>query len=152
MGIGTRVVSEDSVVAQLEIELAVFGRLLEGVNRRSEIHRELDRATYLLARSLAANGSSSINALAARLHLDATTVTRQVKTMEHAGLIRRYSDPSDGRVSRIELSRAGSSQMEKVRAAREARVAELFERWTNEDRRRFAKLLSQFNASVTDER
>ena len=109
----------------IETELAALTRTLEGMSRRSAIYRDLDRAGYLLARTLAARGPSSINGLAERLGLDATTVTRQVATMENAGFVRRRRDPHDARVSRIELSALGKRRMEGVRTGREERIARL---------------------------
>ena len=66
----------------IETEMAVLARALEGMHRRSEIYRDLDRASYLLARTLDNTGPVSIKGLASVLGLDATTVTRQVATME----------------------------------------------------------------------
>src|SRR6266576_2155637 len=88
----------------VETEMAVLARVLEGLHRRSEIYRDLDRAGYLIARTLETTGPVSINGLASVLGLDATTVTRQVATMEIARLLRRRADPDDGRVSLISLS------------------------------------------------
>src|SRR5260370_22357720 len=91
----------------LETEMALLQRALERLGRRSDIHQDLDRASYLLARTLQATGPISVKDLASRLGLDATTVTRQVATMGGPGLRQRNPDPSDGRLDLIQLSPNG---------------------------------------------
>ena len=141
-----------SKIEVIETELAALTRTLEGMSRRSAIYRDLDRAGYLLARTLAARGPSSINGLAERLGLDATTVTRQVATMESAGFVRRRRDPRDARVSRIELSALGKRRMVEVRAGREKRIARLLDQWPEADQLAFGELLTRFNAAIRAER
>jgi DNA-binding MarR family transcriptional regulator len=135
-------------LSRLETELAVLARTLEGLSRRSRIHRELDRASYLLARTLSTEGATSVGGLATALGLDATTVTRQVATMESAGLVVRRTDPDDGRVRLIELTARGSRRMQEVQAAREARIGDLVAGWTADEQRAFAELLGRFNDAL----
>jgi DNA-binding MarR family transcriptional regulator len=141
----------DSSIDTIETELARLTRTLEGLGRRSRVYQHLDRAAYLLARSLNAQGVATISSLAARLDLDATTVTRQVAAMEAAGYVRRSSDPGDRRVSRIELTAAGRRRMEEVRAARSERLDAHLDDWSEHDRRQFAELLGRFNVAIGPE-
>jgi DNA-binding MarR family transcriptional regulator len=129
----------------IETEIAVLTRALEGMHRRSDIYLDLDRASYLLARTLDTTGPVSINGLAALLGLDATTVTRQVATMEAAKLVVRRADPDDGRSSLIGLSANGRRKMRAVQRARRERIASLLGDWTEGDRRQLGRLLARFN-------
>ena len=133
----------------VETEMAVLARALEGLHRRSEIYRELDRASYLIARTLETTGPVSINGLASALGLDSTTVTRQVATMEIARLLRRRADPDDGRVSLISLSQTGHRKMRAVGLARRERIARLLHDWTDDDRRDLGRLLARFNDELS---
>jgi DNA-binding MarR family transcriptional regulator len=135
-------------LSKIETELAVLTRTLEGLSRRSEIHREVDRSSYLIARTLATDGATSIGGLATTLGLDATTVTRQVASMESAGLVVRRTDPEDGRVRLIELSARGERKMREVQRAREQRISGLVAGWSPADRRSFGDLLARFNDSL----
>jgi DNA-binding MarR family transcriptional regulator len=135
----------------LETEMAVLARALERLHRRSEIYRDLDRASYLIARTLEATGSVSINGLASALGLDATTVTRQVTTMESARLIRRRADRNDRRITLISLSQHGHRVMRSVQLARKERIAMLLDDWTADDRRELGRLLNRFNDALTRE-
>ena len=133
----------------VETEMAVLARALERLHRRSEIYRDLDRASYLIARTLDTTGPVSINGLASALGLDATTVTRQVATMEDGRLILRRPDPNDGRVSMISLSQHGRHSMRAVQRERRERVARLLRDWSDEDRRDLGRLLARFNDDLS---
>src|SRR5262249_37123471 len=122
----------------------------ESLPRRSAIHPDLDRAGYLLTRTVAADGPASINGLARKLGLDPTTVTRQVAALEADGLIVRRRDAEDGRVSVIDLSAKGRQRMEAVRMARETPIEQPLHGWSAADRRAFATLLSRFNAALLE--
>jgi DNA-binding MarR family transcriptional regulator len=135
-------------VEVVETELALLQRALERLARRSDIHRDLERASYLLARTLDATGPISLKALAARLGLDATTVTRQVAAIECQGLIYRDTDPEDGRVNLIELSPAGRRKMRAVQRARRERVRDLLAGWSKRDQRDLGRLLGKFNDAI----
>ena len=138
----------DPSLTVVETELAMLARTLEGLSRRSTIHRGLDRSSYLLLRTLETVGSASINGLAKLVGLDATTVTRQVATMEASGLVLRRRSPADARVSVLELSALGRRRMETVRAARQARIGELVDDWSERDRRTFGTLLHRLNEAI----
>jgi DNA-binding MarR family transcriptional regulator len=143
-------VDDADPLAVLETELALLQRALERLGRRSEIHRGLDRASYLVARLVDAAGPISVKDLASRLGLDATTVTRQLASMERSGLLRRRSDPDDGRVNLIELSPKGRRAMSTVQRARRERVEHLFIGWSRRDQLGLGHLLGRFNDAVAD--
>jgi DNA-binding MarR family transcriptional regulator len=148
----TALMSTEEGLPKLETELAALARMLEGMSRRTAIHREIDRSSYLIARMLAGEGATSIGGVAERLGLDATTVTRQVATMESAGLVVRRTDANDGRVRLIKLTSLGARTMREVRQTRENRIAELVADWSTTDVDRFGELLGRFNRSLRDHR
>src|SRR4051794_15802105 len=82
-------------VDQLERELAVLTRRIEAAARRSDLHREMDRAGYLIARTVDEQGTASVGVLAERLGLDGSTVTRQLDALESRGFIEREIDAAD---------------------------------------------------------
>jgi len=132
----------------IETEMAVLTRMLELLQRRSTIHKDLDRASYLIARTLETTGPATINGLASTLGLDATTVTRQIATMQAARLVLRRTDPEDRRCSVISLSQRGRRSMRAVQLARKERINTLLGDWTEKDRRELGRLLAQFNRDL----
>ena len=145
---GAEAVEPAAALARVETELAMLTRTLEGMSRRSTLYRELDRASYVLARTLATEAPVSINGLAELVGLDATTVTRQIDTMEAAGLVRRKRQPRDRRVSLVELTPRGRQRMAAVRTAREQRIDDLVADWSVADRATFGRLLGRFNEAI----
>src|SRR6478609_8456991 len=149
VGAGMVTATTDPVaLGRLETELAMLTRTLEGMSRRSTLYGELDRSSYVLARTLATEAPVSINGLAELVGLDATTVTRQVATMETEGLVRRKRHPQDRRVSLVELTALGRRRMDAVRAARESRITELVGDWSDADQAAFGQLLGRFNEAI----
>jgi DNA-binding MarR family transcriptional regulator len=146
---GRLTIDETDALDVVETEMALLQRALERLARHSAIHRDLDRASYLAARTLEATGPISLKRLAARLGVDASTMTRQIATMEGAGLLHRYVDPDDGRVSLVELSSTGRRKMRTVRRARRERIRDLFAGWSKREQLEFGRLLGRFNDAVS---
>ena len=96
-------------LGQLETQLSVFARRIENVARQSVLYRNMDRAGYLLARTIEMTGPSNVNQLADTLHLDGSTVTRQISALEAKGFVARSVDPADGRASIIALTDDGTA-------------------------------------------
>ena len=90
----------------------------------------------------------SINTLAEALHLDATTVTRQVATMADSGFVARGADPHDRRVRTVALTAKGQRVMDTVRRERRTRVDRLLANFDAADREEFGRLLERFNDAI----
>ena len=100
----------------VELELLKLVRHLETFGRKSSLYQEVDRAGYLALRTVDVLGPSCINGLARELHLDSSTVTRQVSVLESGGLVTRQVDPNDGRSWLIDLTALGRKTREIGRA------------------------------------
>ncbi len=137
-------------LASLEVQLSVLARRLEHNSRNSELYVDIDRAGYLLARTIHAHGPSGVNQLATRLHLDGSTVTRQVAALEQRQFVVRSADPADARASIIELTDAGRAEMRRVARARLRSLRSMLAEWPDEDIEQFADLLERFNSSLTE--
>jgi DNA-binding MarR family transcriptional regulator len=129
----------------IETQLAVLVRLLDNLSRTAYTYRDLDRASYLMARALESAAPVSIQGLAKILHLEPGTVTRKIASMEAAGLIVRLSDPTDKRISLVKLSREGVRSMRVVRDLRRAHNNTMLSRWSDEELKTFGELLTRYN-------
>lgn len=141
---------DEPTLGQIETEIALLMRFGEAT-RRSKAgaeHRVLDRAAYVILRHLDAAGPQNISALADRLNLDGSTVTRQVSAMQRDGLILRQPDPTDGRGTVVAPTPAGLHRMATVRAARARLYDSILADWTAADRRSLADLLHRLNESL----
>jgi DNA-binding MarR family transcriptional regulator len=136
----------------IETEVAVLMRRGEATRRALPVapHRALDRAAYLILRHLEVAGPLNVSVLAAALHLDGSTVTRQVAALLRDGLVSRERDPQDRRGAVIAATPTGLSRMSAVRKAREQLYAQMLAGWSEEDRRTLAALLHRLNQSMDE--
>jgi DNA-binding MarR family transcriptional regulator len=104
----------------------------------------LDRSSYWLASWLADSESLRLSDLADVLHIDLSTVSRQVQAAERAGLVERRPDSSDGRASRVYLTSAGRHALERVRAVQRAEILAAIADWSPEEQQIFAELMNRF--------
>ncbi|MEO5899792.1 MAG: MarR family transcriptional regulator [Ilumatobacteraceae bacterium] len=108
----------------------------------------MERAAYVIARTLDSRGPLSVNELARSLLLDGSTVTRQVAAMEARRQAIRKADPDDGRVWFIGLTTSGGEEMRAISALRRERFAGWVADWRSVDVERFGLLLQRLNAAM----
>jgi DNA-binding MarR family transcriptional regulator len=132
----------------IERQTAVLVRHFELLNRRTDIHDELDRAGYLLLRTLSESGPMDINTLAATLGVDPSTAGRQVGAMRAAGLVASEPAPTDRRRCVVSPTEEGSRLMESVRQARAESIADLLAGWSQEDLRTLGTMFDRYNRAV----
>ena len=110
----------------------------------------LSRGQFPILQQLEASaGGVAMSALAQRLYMDRTTLTRNLSPLEKAGLVVRDSDPDDARVRRVMITEAGRSRLDEGRKAWSRAQAMTLERigadsWRRleDDLRRVRKALS----------
>lgn len=141
---------DETTLGRIETEVALLMRFGEATRRATGTaeHRVLDRAAYVILRHLADAGPQNVSALAARLNLDGSTVTRQVSALQRDGLITRTPDPSDGRGTVISPTPAGLQRMAAVQAARTRLYGDMLSDWNPEDRASLAALLGRLNQAL----
>lgn len=133
-------------------ELTAAGRIGTGLGRlirlveRSPLGREdgLDRPSFMLLHTLVHAGQARVTALAAAVHSDPSTVSRQVAALVGMGLLERRADPADGRASLVAVTEAGTALLERARKRRDERIAAITGRWRPAEREQFADLLNRF--------
>lgn len=113
---------------------------------------ELEFSLIALLKALAHRGALRLTDLAGVLDLDASTVSRHVRTLEERGLVARTTDPDDGRATRLALTDDGRERLEAGAARRRALVAELLEDWSAEDRETLRRLLTRLADDVLEHR
>jgi DNA-binding MarR family transcriptional regulator len=104
----------------------------------------LEHASFQLVRRLGESGPLRASELAVLMGLDLSTVSRQVASLEVAGLVERRPDPVDRRASLLTLSEEGRVASSRICAARRAMFAEMLTVWPEEDVERFAELIGRF--------
>jgi DNA-binding MarR family transcriptional regulator len=149
LGVGEGVAVGDDL-GVVELELVKLVRHLETFGRKSSLYGAVDRAGYLALRTLECLGPSCINALAQELHLDASTVTRQVSVLESSGFVTRRVDPDDGRSWLIELTPQGRKAMRTVERGRREAIDTMLARWTSGEVHDLARMIAKLNLALFD--
>jgi DNA-binding MarR family transcriptional regulator len=141
---------EGDDVGVVELELMKLVRHLETFGRKSSLYREVDRAGYLALRTLDDAGPSCINGLAQSLHLDSSTVTRQVSALESGGFVTRQVDPDDGRSWLIDLTARGRKAMRTVERGRREAIDSMLGGWPPGEVHDLARMMSKLNLALFD--
>jgi DNA-binding MarR family transcriptional regulator len=97
----------------------------------------------MLLHHVAANGSMRLSDLACGVGLDASTVSRHVKSLEDSGKLARLDDPKDRRACRLELTPAGRAALERAMAARASLFATAVADWSDDDRQTLISLMTR---------
>jgi DNA-binding MarR family transcriptional regulator len=106
----------------------------------------VDRSAVMLIKTLVHDGPSRSSALAAAVHSDPSTVSRQIAGLVRDGLVERRADPEDGRASVLVPTEAGLTLLEEQRRRVGLALARVVRQWTPEDLDKFLDLLDQFVA------
>jgi len=132
----------------IETEMTRLTRAIMAVGRCPDGDLELDRAGYVLLRTLERIGPASINTIASAVGLDSSTVTRQVSAMKALGLVERTTNPGDRRSCIISPTHAGRDMMREMRRLRRGNLDELTNDWSDDDRSALGRLLAKLNDSI----
>ncbi|HXA30792.1 MAG TPA: MarR family transcriptional regulator [Acidimicrobiales bacterium] len=137
-------------ISVIELELLTLARQLDTLARKGSLYVRVDRSGYVALRTLERLGPVRTNELADELHLDASTVTRQVTALVAGGFVARRPDPADGRSSTLVLTAEGRRIMRVVERDRRVVLHELFSDWAEGERRDLGRVLTKLNISLGD--
>lgn len=133
----------------LELATAVLMRNFELLRRRTDVYAELDRAEYLVLRTLTQLGPTDIGSIAAALGVDPSTAGRQVAGLQSRGLVHR-TVAEDRRRSIIGPTDEGRRRTDATRERRRAATADMLADWTPDELRTLGELLTRYNKAVAD--
>jgi DNA-binding MarR family transcriptional regulator len=108
---------------------------------------DVESATHLLLHTVAADGPMRASALAASVHADLSTVSRQVTVLVGRGLLERRADQLDGRACLLAVTVAGRAAIAEHERGRQAFFNDVLTGWSTEELRQFAQQLERFTAA-----
>jgi DNA-binding MarR family transcriptional regulator len=139
----------DSANQKIEQQMTMLLRRVQNIHLSTSAgDMHLERSAYGILCQLADEGPQRLGALATAFGLDPSTITRQVKALEDAGLATRETDPSDRRASILDLTPEGREALDTTRTHRRGRLFEAMSDWSLEERTEFGRLLERFNHAV----
>ena len=122
-----------------------MGRLIRLIKRTAVLPGDdLDRSSFMLLHTLDCVGPSRVTGLAAAVHSDPSTVSRQAAHLVDLRLVERRADPADGRASLLAITDAGTDLLERARQRRDERIAAIIESWPPTEQAQFADLIDRF--------
>lgn len=133
----------------VELELALLIRRLTSLVSYQKVG-SLDRAAYLLLTHIFLSGACNVKTLSHTFHLDISTVSRQVSSLEQKGYVRRVPDELDGRAFILSITELGEQLLADDKANRIARLGNVLDNWTDSEMKQFGELLKKFNHSVVE--
>src|SRR5882672_645927 len=102
----------------------------------------LDRAGYSVLFRLE-EGPARLSDLAQRVGVDISTLSRQVRHLEGAGLVGRSVMEEDRRAALLSVTDEGRDFVHRIRAAKRAAITEMLEHWTPEERAELGRVLGR---------
>ncbi len=131
---------------ELRLEIALFAAVRRLAKASGEAPKGLDRGGYWVLAKLAHLAPIRLSDLSIALELDPSTVSRHIKTLWHAGLVGRESDPDDRRAALLTPTEAGRQALEASRALRLQALADAMKGWPEADRTLLVDLLERLVA------
>lgn len=113
---------------------------------------DVTRAGYAVLRCLDEDGPLPLSEVARSTSMDTAAASRQVKALEADGFVQRAANPDDGRVSVLELTRAGRTVYRRIVTVREAYMGEVLARWSAADRAALTTLVDRLVDDLKDVR
>ncbi|MFL6099241.1 MAG: MarR family winged helix-turn-helix transcriptional regulator [Actinomycetales bacterium] len=138
--------SHDDRASQIGPEIVRFVRGLKSVQAQTA-HRSrhgVDPSAYPLLFQLV-DAPKRTTELAACVHADISTVSRQVTALVDAGLVERTVDEEDRRATILRLTEGGQAVFGTMRQDRERMLAIVLADWSPRDVAALATLLGRFN-------
>jgi DNA-binding MarR family transcriptional regulator len=121
------------------------------VVRRMKAHAAAeggDPAALHVVHMVREHGPLRLTALADTCMLDASTVSRHVRSLEAAGHLARTGDPDDRRATRIAVTERGEGLLREALAARGRLVDDAVAAWPEPDRAALAALLTRLAEDI----
>lgn len=104
---------------------------------------------YKTLTTIARCGEVTASALAERMLIDKSQVSRTVRELEDLGLIERTPDPNDGRSSLLRLTESGTERLADARLPQEGMLMRSLEAWSIEDIGSLSRLLHALATGIS---
>jgi DNA-binding MarR family transcriptional regulator len=108
---------------------------------------DVESATHLLLHTVESEGPMRASTLAASVHADLSTVSRQVAALVARGLLERRADQRDGRACVLAVTDAGRAAIAEHERGRQAFFDEVLTGWSADELRQFGQQMERFTAA-----
>jgi len=116
---------------------------------RLPVDEPVDKAGLAVLHETSQMGIARPSDLAAKMHLDVSTISRHLQSLEHQGMVQRSTDPDDARAQRISISAHGSDVLARVLDHRAATIRDAIAHWSAADRRALRQFLHRLAGDLS---
>jgi DNA-binding MarR family transcriptional regulator len=110
---------------------------------RLPLDERVDKAALAVLYETCQLGMVRPSDLAAQMHLDLSTVSRHLRSLEQQGMLARSADPDDARALRIRVTTRGRDVLTRLMDHRSATIRDAIAHWSEHDRGALRRLLRQ---------
>ncbi|WEO75988.1 winged helix DNA-binding protein [Cryobacterium sp. SO2] len=133
----------DQLAALLEVfSVWSSGSFMRGLAAGAGL--DLDATSIVAITLLARDGDQRASALAARLRVGASAISKLSNRLSAIELVEKLPDPGDTRATLLRLTPAGRAAARALVQAGDTMMAELMREWPEDDRAHFNRLLRRF--------
>jgi len=133
----------DQLAALLEVfSVWSSGSFMRGLAAGAGL--DLDATSIVAITLLARDGDQRASALAARLRVGASAISKLSNRLSALELVEKLPDPDDTRATLLRLTPAGRAAARALVQAGDTMMAELMREWPEDDRVHFNRLLRRF--------
>ncbi|MCU1462000.1 MAG: MarR family transcriptional regulator [Acidimicrobiales bacterium] len=97
----------------------------------------------VLLRRIQEDGPLSLGDLSRRTEMDPAATSRQIRQLEHDGLVVRRPSAADGRVTVVRVTPRGAAVRRRLAEVAQAHMDGVLEQWSKADRAALARLLAR---------
>ncbi|QYF75201.1 MarR family winged helix-turn-helix transcriptional regulator [Cryobacterium sp. PAMC25264] len=133
----------DQLAALLEVfSVWSSGSFMRGLAAGAGL--DLDATSIVAITLLAREGNQRASALATRLRVGASAISKLSNRLSAIELVEKLPDPDDTRATLLRLTPAGTAAARALVQAGDSMMAELMREWPEDDRIQFNRLLRRF--------
>jgi DNA-binding MarR family transcriptional regulator len=108
---------------------------------RLPVDEPVDKAGLAVLHETRRLGAVRPSDLAAQMHLDLSTISRHLRSLEKQGMLQRSADPDDARALRISITARGTDVLTRVSNHRATKIRDAIAHWPESDRSTLCQLL-----------
>ena len=134
-----------------------FAELLSRVAREITIRQasevccgDLTLEQFQTLRAISASERSSIGSLSTELHVDLSTMSRNVTVLERNGYLLRARSVEDGRIVHVELTGKGKRALSTLRCGEREVLSDVYERLPPSERPKVLKALESLSTCLDE--
>jgi DNA-binding MarR family transcriptional regulator len=117
---------------------------------RLRVDEPVDKAGLAVLHEMRRLGTIRPSDLATAMHLDLSTISRHLRSLEQQGLVQRTADPDDARAQRISITAPGGDVLNRVMDHRAATIRDAIAHWPEDERGALRRLLRRLADDLSE--